>query len=247
MLLSTRGIVFRTVKYGETSVIADIYTEEKGLHTFIAGAVRSAKSRMPFGLFQPMSVVEMVSYFREDSNALHRMKELRAGEVWRAIPFDLRRGAIALFMAEVCRKCIHEAEPHQDLFEFLLDNLRLLDAAETPVANIHLHFLAHLPAFLGFQPEFETLDLDENPQEMFFDLREGVFTASVPPHNAYAEPAETAHLLALLQTPLGDCHEIALDKTARKALLQCLTQFYQQHVPSFDAINTPAILELVMG
>ena len=29
MLIKTRGIVFRVVKYGETSVIADIFTEEK--------------------------------------------------------------------------------------------------------------------------------------------------------------------------------------------------------------------------
>lgn len=37
MQIKTRGIVFRSVKYGESSVIADIFTEEKGLHTFIAG------------------------------------------------------------------------------------------------------------------------------------------------------------------------------------------------------------------
>lgn len=52
-MLHTRGIVFRTVKYGETSVITDVFTEEKGLLTFIAGSVRAARSRMPFGLFHP--------------------------------------------------------------------------------------------------------------------------------------------------------------------------------------------------
>ena len=109
MVLETIGIVFRTVKYGETSVIADIFTAEKGLHTFIAGNVRSAKARMPFNLFQPMMVVEMVAYYRDDPTALNRLKELRAGEIWKAIPFDIRRGAVALFMAEICRKSIQSA------------------------------------------------------------------------------------------------------------------------------------------
>ena len=109
MLLETIGIVFRTVKYGETSVIADIFTEEKGLHTFIGGGVRSARARMPFNLFQPMMVVDLVAYYRDDPNAMNRLKELRAGEVWQAIPFDIRRGAVALFMAEICRKSIQSA------------------------------------------------------------------------------------------------------------------------------------------
>ena len=55
MLIKTRGIVFRAVKYGETSVIADIFTEEKGLCSFIGGGVRSARARMPFNLFQSMT------------------------------------------------------------------------------------------------------------------------------------------------------------------------------------------------
>ncbi|MCY7330621.1 MAG: recombination protein O N-terminal domain-containing protein, partial [Saprospiraceae bacterium] len=97
MILKTRGIVFRTVKYGETSVIADIFTEEKGLHTFIGGSVRTARARMSFSLFQPMTVVDAVAYFRDEPNALNRLKELRADQVFRAIPFDIRRGAIALF------------------------------------------------------------------------------------------------------------------------------------------------------
>jgi DNA repair protein RecO (recombination protein O) len=33
MIISSRGIVFRTLKYGETSLILDIYTEALGLRS----------------------------------------------------------------------------------------------------------------------------------------------------------------------------------------------------------------------
>ena len=240
MLIHTRGIVFRSLKYGETSVIADIFTEEKGLRSFIAGSVRKAKSSMSYGLFQPMTVVDLIGYFRDDLDHLNRLKEMRAAEVYSAIPFDIRRGAVALFMAEICRKSIHAGDENPELFEFLLDNLCWLDTTTQPLANLHLHFLLHLPAYLGFQPQYE------QDGEVCFDLKEGVFSPVPPLHTLYLEPQQAMPLLDLLHTPLEQCHEIALMRPERKALLQGLLQFYQLHVPGFVEVNTPDILELVM-
>ncbi len=243
MLLKTRGIVFRTVKYGETSVISDIFTEEKGLHTFIAGNVRTARARMPHSLFQPMTAVEMVSYFREDSAALNRLKELRSAEVWAQFPFDVRRGAVALFMAEICRKSIHEAEENRELFAFLLDALHWLDTTPHPIANLHLHFLLALSGYLGFEPQ---ADPGEEDGELFFDLKEGSFGALPPLHGLYLGAEQTTQMLALLHSPQEQAHEIPLDRAQRKALLLRLLQFYQFHVPGFSEVNTPEILEMVM-
>ncbi len=240
MLIHTRGIVFRSLRYGETSVIADIFTEDKGLRGFIAGGVRTAKARMSYGLFQPMTVVDLVAYFRDDHDHLNRLKEMRAAEVFSAIPFDIRRGAVALFMAEICRKSIHPGEENPELFEFLLDNLRWLDTTTEPIANLHLHFLLHLSAFLGFQPQ------DEPVGEVFFDLKEGVFSPVPPPHALYLEPAQAMPLLDLLHVPLEQCQKVSLTRPERKALLRGLLQFYQLHLPGFEEINTPEILEMVM-
>jgi len=243
-MLKSRGIVVRTVKYGETSVIADIFTEEKGLRTFIAGGVRAAKTRMPFGLFQPMTIVELVSYFRETETdkGMNRLKEVRAAEIFTGIPFDMRRGAVTLLMAEVCRKCIHHSDEHRVLFEFLLDQLRWLDTTPHPVANIHLHFLIHLSGHLGFQPLAEP-----DNTGIFLDLKEGVYTATPPLHPCYLDAEQTQHWASLLYVPLELCHEINLTRTERKALLQKLLIFYRTHVPGFTEIHTPDVLEMVLG
>ncbi len=240
MLIKTRGIVFRAVKYGETSVIADIFTEEKGLCSFIGGGVRSARARMPFNLFQSMTVVDLVAYHREGSGA-NRLKELRAAEIWRAIPFDIRRGAVTLFMAEVCRKSIQEEEEHGALFDFLLGHLRWLDATPHPIANLHLHFLLGLSGFLGFQPQ-----PPEESGELFFDLTDGSFSPVPPPHAMLLEPEQSHQMLALLESPLELVHEIQLSRPQRKALLNKLLQFYQLQLPGFKEVNTPEVLEMVM-
>ena len=240
MLIKTRGIVFRTVKYGESSVIADIFTEDKGLCTFVGGGVRSSKAKMPFNLFQPMTVVDMVAYYRDGSSA-GRLKELRASEIWSAIPFDIRRGSVALFMAEVCRKSIHQEEEHVELFEFLLEQLRWLDQTPHPIANLHLHFLLGLSGFLGFQPQ-----APEMGGELFFDLKDGDFSPVPPPHTLALDPEQTAQMIALLEAPLELAHEFPMSRTQRKALLHRVLQFYQLHLPGFGEVHTPDILEMVM-
>lgn len=240
MLIQTRGIVFRTLKYGETSVITDIFTEEKGLCSFIGGGVRTAKARMPFNLFQPMMVVDLVAYYREGSGP-SRLKELRAAEVWTATPFDIRRGAVALFMAEICRKSIQEAEEHGELFDFLLGNLRWLDASPHPIANLHLHFLLGLSGFLGFQPQ-----APEQDGELFFDLTDGTFSPAPANHAFLLEPDQARQMLEILAVPLELVHEIPLQRPQRKALLNKLLQFYQLHLPGFKSVNTPEILEMVL-
>lgn len=224
-------------------MITDIFTEEKGLHTFIGGGVRSAKARMPFNLFQPMMVVDLVAYYRDDQNAVNRLKELRASEIWQNFPFDIRRGAVALFMAEICRKSIQEAEENRELFSFLLENLRWLDTSPHPIANLHLHFLLGLSGFLGFQPQ---VDFEEG-DERFFDLKEGTFSPVPLPHTHYMEPDATAQMLALFNSDLETCHEVALTRPERKLLLNKLLQFYAFHVEGFNGVNTPEILEMVMG
>ena len=47
MTHKTKGIVLRTVKYGETSVIVTILTELFGLQSYLINGVRSSSRRVP--------------------------------------------------------------------------------------------------------------------------------------------------------------------------------------------------------
>jgi DNA repair protein RecO (recombination protein O) len=242
MLLKTRGIVFRTLKYGESSVITDIFTEEKGLHSFIASGVRTVKSKMHFNLFQPMSVLDMVTYYRDDRTTLHRIKELRADYLFQSIPFDIKKGSICLFLAEICQKALQDVDENRPLFEYLIDTLVFLDTTQNPIANIHLHFMMGLSEFMGFQPsaDFEEGDL------LYFDLKEGTFSRTPAIHGNIMEPQDTQKMFFLLKNPIEECHKLQMTRQERKLLLQHFLRFYQQHIPEFSEVKTPEILEAVL-
>lgn len=239
MLIKTRGIVFRTVKYGETSVIADIYTEEKGLQQYYLNGVRSEKARLKAGLLQVMSLLNLEAYSREDKQ-LHRIREARSAYVYQTIPFDVRKGAIALFMAEVARKTIREVEPNPALFGFLVDVLTTLDHAEAHFSNTHLYFLVHLSAFLGFFPGGDYSD--ETP---CFDLREGLFA---PGHTQEAQriPPELSQILArLLDVSQEEAGQLPITRNQRNALLQHLLEYYRLHIDHLPEFQAHLILKEV--
>jgi len=240
LLIKTRGIIFRAVKYSETSIIADIFTEEKGLRSYIISGVRKKKSRVSAGLLQVMSLVDMVAYFRADKD-LHRIKEIKAAHIYTSLPFDVQKSAVGMFMAELAKKTIKESEENTALFEFLFRNFQFLDETKNSFANVHLHFMLGLSTYLGFLPGGEWKE--ETP---YFDKQAGLFV-SEQPLDIYGMNEEPSHLMMqLLKSPLEDCHQIKMDRIERQQLLKHLIDFYKLHIENFKDLNAHLILREVL-
>lgn len=241
MLVKTTGIVLRTVKYAESSVIADIFTANNGLRSFIAGGVRTRQARISPGLLQIMMPLEFVSYFREDRD-LCRLKEARALHVFKSIPFDIRKGAVGMFMTEVARKAIHGQEENQDLYQLLLRSFIYLDETQDSIANLHLHFMLQLSAQLGFMPGGSFSE-----HTPYFNLLDGNFEPLQPVHAHWLSPHFSEKLSRLLSLHREQCHQLTMTREERSYLLKQLINYFRLHVENFPAINSHQVLEEVLG
>lgn len=239
MLVKTRGIVFRSMKYRETSLIVDLYTEALGLQKVIINGVRSKSARLKANLFQVMSQLDLVMYYREDRD-LHRLREVRTDFIYQRVPFDVLRGAVGMFIVEMARKTIRNSEQNETLYNFLVDTLTHLDQCMTGIANIHLHFLLELSEHLGFMP-----DTDYDAGRPFFDLQEGVFASEAPVHGQYLGPESAAVLARLQRTDLAHCHEITMPRSVRHQLLEKFIRYYQLHIENLPPIHAHTILREV--
>src|SRR5660397_174261 len=111
MLATTEGIVLHFIKYGESSVIATIYTRDFGRQSYMINAARSKKSKNKASLLQPLFLVDLVAY-QKQSRELHRVKELKSNQPYQNIPFDITKSSLAIFLAEVLYlSLIHISEP----------------------------------------------------------------------------------------------------------------------------------------
>lgn len=241
----TKGIVLRTVKYGETSVIVSIFTELFGLQSYLVNGVRAStkKGSGKANLFQPTAILEMVVYHNE-LKQLQRIKEFKWGAIYNNVLTDVRRNAIALFMVELLTKCLKQPEANPDLYHFTEDAFLHLDRSNDAVAaNFALFFAIHLPVFFGFR-----IHDNYSEQNFILDLQEGMFTGNAPFHSDYLDEKYafvTSQVLKVQQPE--ELEEIKLHHTFRRALLFAYEKYYALHLQDFGKMKTLPVLQELLS
>lgn len=239
MLHTTKGIVIYQFKYGEKSVIAKIYTEKFGLQSYIINGVRSKKSTNKFAYLQPLSLVEINAYHKENKGLQH-LKSIKLDVPFQCIPFDVYKGSIAFFVAEVIYKTIKEEEANSELFDFLYNSVQVLDVTKKNHANFHVYFLTLFAKYLGFPPQSTVI---ETTKILYFDLQEGMFCLIKPFHQAYLETETSLVLLNIIQSHYQEIETKIISGKLRTTLLQGLLDYYKIHAVNFDTLKTKEVLE----
>jgi DNA repair protein RecO (recombination protein O) len=243
-LHKTKGIVLRTVKYGETSLILSAYTELFGLQSYLVQGVRTAskKGAGKANYFQPGSILDLIVYHNELKH-LNRIKEFKWHFLYEHIFSDVIKNSVLLFMVELLQKSIKQPEANPDLYDFIEESFLQLDkAAETVTANFPLFFAIHLTTFFGFQ-----LTLDHEAENTIVDLQEGNFTDTYPQHAYYTDGALAEALQELMKVMQPEeLIEISLHQAKRRQLLEVLETFYALHIPEFGKLKTLPVLQAVL-
>lgn len=215
-----RGVVLHTLKYGDSSMVVHLLTDVGGRRSYMVQGVRSTRGRgSKLALFQPMFAVEFEG-LESPRRQMDSFREIRSGAVLRSVPFDVRKSTIALFMAEVLYRLVRESEPNGPLFDFVWGSVGALDAMEEGVANFHLWFLANLSRFLGFYPG------NAYTAGAFFDIREGLYTKTPPPHAGYMSGEHARTLDDFIRCDVRCLGEIGLNRRQRVGFLDALLVYY---------------------
>lgn len=149
MIEKTRGIVIKYIKYQESSIIAQIFTEDYGLTPFLINGIRSTRSKRSIGYFQPFSLLDLVAYVKP-GREIQRLSEYKYIQPTHSIQTDIRKSTIVLFLSEILTKLLqHEKGPQEHLFEFLMAAVEELEVMKSEIENFHLHFLLKILPYLG--------------------------------------------------------------------------------------------------
>ena len=122
MIEKARGIVIKYIKYQESSIIAQIFTDEYGLTPFMINGIRSPRSKRSIGYFQPFSILDLVAYIKP-GREIQRLSEYKYLIPTHSIQTDIRKSTIVLFLSEILTKLLHhEKGPQEHLFNFNYEN-----------------------------------------------------------------------------------------------------------------------------
>jgi DNA repair protein RecO (recombination protein O) len=235
MLIKTRGIVLSFLKYRETSIIARIYTERRGVQNYIVNSVRKAKPPGRIALFQPLTLLELVAYVPRQGSDLTRLSEFRCAEPFRTLPYEMRKSSVALFLSEVLSKSVREEEENEPLFRFLHDSILAFDEQTVGTENFALLFLLHLAGYLGFGIGSGT-ELMDQIVLAGTALGPGPATVRLREFEQYFD--ELLHAPATSSIPNGQ---------VRRELLTVVIRYYQLHVEGLGEVKSLDILSEVLA
>jgi DNA repair protein RecO (recombination protein O) len=245
MIHKTKGIVLRSVKYGETSLVVTVFTELFGLQSYIVNGVRtiSKKGSSKAVFFQPSALLDLVVYHNEYKN-LQRIKEYKWAYLYQHIFSDVRKNSVGLFMIELLTKSLKQPEANAELFYFMEDALMHLDSAsDTVMANFPLFFALHLAVFFGFR-----ISDEYSEEKNYLDMEEGLFTSVRPQHLNYLDDkaAEVSSFILKAQHPI-DLEELKLNQEFRRFLLSSYETYYRLHISEFGSMRTLPVLREMMS
>jgi DNA repair protein RecO (recombination protein O) len=193
------------------------------------------------GLFQPLTLLDLVAYHKEKSS-LQSLKEAHYAHLYQTIPFDIRKSSVALFINELVYKAIHEEEPHPELFSFFYNSCLHLDRIEEHLPLFHLVFSLQLTRYLGCMPQ-----LNFSEKKPILNLREGTFQGSVPEHRDFLDAGMSQRVYQLLLTPEHTPASFHLSARTRDSILEAILVYYRLHVPGFREMQSHQVLHTVLG
>ncbi len=246
MVHATKGIVLRTVKYGDTSIITTVYTELFGIQSYIVKGVRqsSRTSAGKAGFFQPSAMLEMEVYHNQLKH-LQFIKEYRWSYLYEHVLFDVVKNTVAMFVIELLQHSLKQPEANPELFYLIEDTLKQLDkGSDTLTGNLPLYFTLHLGRELGFgmQGNYNTTSTP------YLDLQEGVFTGERPPHAYYIadNAAEITSQLLSIQF-YNDLETIQMSRLLRRELMQSYQTYLALHIADFGELRSLPILQEILS
>ena len=241
MITKTRGIVLRSVRFGESSLIVDVLTKSSGRVSFMVHIPKTSKGKIKKQYFQPMTLLDFEYDFRQRSN-LQRIKDVRVSLPYSSIPIDPAKSCISLFLSEFIYYATRNEQENPTLFTYISTSLEWLDNAYEDFANFHLVFMMRLGKFLGFHPFLE----DFTPG-CFFDLRNGCFTLSMPLHTDFLNAADAGHLYNLMRMNFDTMKLFKLSHDDRNRISEIVLRYYKLHLPNMPELQSFDILREVFA
>ncbi len=231
-----KGVVLRTTKYNEKNAIVKVYTDERGLLSFLLPQNNGKAARVRRAIFQPLTIVEMEAEIPSGRD-IFRIRESRCADSLVYLRTDPIKNAIALFLTEILSHIIVEREQNHPLFAYIATSIRLLNEIERGASNFHICFLYHLGAFIGIEPDTSTYR-----SERYFDMEEGIFVDHPPLHRHYIDRAESPALMRISRMTFENMHFFRFSRTQRKRLIELIIEYYRLHNAALGEIRSLDIL-----
>ena len=152
MIEETQGIILRTIRYSESSLIVHWLTEDHGrISTMVRGALRP---KSPFRGKLDLFYVCQLTFRRSSRSTLHNLREINLKENFERLRRDVEKINHASYIAQLTSKSVEEDTPVDGLFSLLIEFLSILNQTKKTDLLHVLWFEFRLLQLLGLEPQW---------------------------------------------------------------------------------------------
>ncbi|MCC6186174.1 MAG: DNA repair protein RecO [Chitinophagaceae bacterium] len=243
MLHNTKGIVLRTIKYGDTSLIVSIFTHIAGIQSYMLKGIRSEKNKTKrAGLLHTGAILDIVAEHKPNRQLQH-LREFQPCYYFQSTHHEVVKNAIVTYCIELLQKLLPKEEEMEDLFSFTEDFLRAIDQQPiNTIANYPLFFTIKCGKYLGYNVMGAYSEASP-----YLDASEGIFSMHIPQQSNMLSDNEVQDLSLLMNTnELDETGKIHISSISRGHMLAWYIQFLQHHTQHFAAIKSLEILKIIL-
>lgn len=250
-----RGLVLRTVKHGESSLILTIFARDAGVLGLMAKGVRGKTKAGSAAGLAPFTEGQFV-YYVKAGRELQLLKEWALDNPHLPLREDLDTLAAASAIMELLLRCLRDGDPHPELFDIATESLRQLERKPAlPLVPLWA-FALQLYRELGFGLRLNRCAdtardlIPPFGRPLRYRLGDGGFlhpeAATRQPVDGHLAPDAFA-ILARLDTPETELHRrLTVAARTQRDITEFLIHYLEAHLPvrgtlkSLDALHWQA-------
>ncbi len=228
----SKGIVLRSIRYGEADRILDLYTQDAGLASAIAKGIRRTKSRFG-GRLEPLSCVDFLAYEGRTLDTITQVEVLRS---FRGVREDLKRLEAAGGMVGTVRALSGGDEADRRIFNLLYHALDTLEERDSGFAAVEASFSLKLSTLAGYALRLDACvscdkATDGEPPYYFAPALGGVLCADCRAATSESFPLPPDTLGALQSLVARPVREAAVEERLEESIRRVVYAHVLAHAP----------------
>ena len=231
----SKGIVLRSIRYGEADRILDLYTQDAGLVSVIAKGIRRTKSRFG-GRLEPLSCVDFLAYEGRTLDTVTQVEVLRS---FHGVRENLKSLEAAGGMVANVRAFSGGDEADRRVFNLLYHALDALDARTRDTMSIEAAFSLKLSILAGYAIRLDAcISCESDPEEAaegdhpyFAPALGGMLCADCRSATADSFPLPSDSLAALQNLVVWPIREAIVEKRLEESVRRVVSAHVLAHAP----------------
>lgn len=259
MIIKTRAVVLKELKYRDQSKICSIYSREFGKMSVIIKGARNPKNKLN-GLFSAGNVIDLVIY-RKNNRDIQLVSDGNLVTSPMVPEPDINRFAVLYNIIDLVRLTTENDEQNIQLFTLLTSTLERLYGKCEDFRLLYAWFLLRFVSLLGFQPSLKrcVFSREETSQviecgsagSLYFVMNPGGLALSraalgSPAIKHLVSSGTAALLLALESTRLAGIDTLPADPADTGFAVNLLEEYCSRHFEHAMSRKNLAIISQIV-